>query len=92
MRRQSGIAWVLAALRSSDTGLLILALVVGAGAGGGAIVFRWLIRTFTTILSGYPDYSALGHTATFPQRPEAIKLYASSALSSGNRCLTMFSG
>jgi CIC family chloride channel protein len=51
------------ALRSSNTGLLVLALVVGAGAGGGAIVFRWLIVTFTYGLSGHRDYSAAGHAA-----------------------------
>ena len=45
-------------LRSSSWGLVGLALLVGAGAGGGAIVFRWLIRTFTLALSGHPDYAA----------------------------------
>lgn len=45
-------------LRSSSWGLVSLALLVGAGAGGGAIVFRWLIRTFTLALSGHPDYAA----------------------------------
>jgi CIC family chloride channel protein len=58
-----GAQRVLTALRSSDTGLLMLSLAVGAGAGGGAIVFRWLIRTFTELLSGYPDYSAAGRVA-----------------------------
>ncbi len=51
------------ALRSSNTGLLALALLVGAGAGGGAIVFRWLIQTFTLVLSGHEDYSSAGHAA-----------------------------
>jgi chloride channel protein, CIC family len=50
-------------LRSTNVGLLVLSLVVGAGAGGGAIVFRWLIRTFTLALSGHADYSAAGHAA-----------------------------
>lgn len=45
-------------LRMSGGGLLILALVIGAGAGLGAIVFRWLIETFTRILSGHADYAA----------------------------------
>ncbi|MEU6559528.1 chloride channel protein [Nocardia nova] len=48
-------------LRESRGGLVTLALAIGAGAGGGAIVFRWLITTFTRILSGYEDYSAAGH-------------------------------
>ena len=34
-------------LRESRGGLVTLAVVIGAGAGGGAIVFRWLITTFT---------------------------------------------
>jgi hypothetical protein len=33
------------------------------GAGGGAIVFRWLIKTFTLLLSGHADYSLAGHAA-----------------------------
>jgi CIC family chloride channel protein len=41
-------------------GLLTLALVVGAGAGGGAIVFRWLIQSFTIMFTGHVDYSGLG--------------------------------
>ncbi len=47
-------------LRTSNGGLLVLALVVGAGAGAGAIVFRWLIRIVTLALSGHEDYSGLG--------------------------------
>jgi CIC family chloride channel protein len=50
-------------LRSTNVGLLVLSLVVGAGAGGGAIVFRWLITTFTRALSGHADYSAAGAAA-----------------------------
>lgn len=50
-------------LRSSNSGLLVLSLIVGAGAGLGAILFRWLIETFTLILSGHEDYAAAGHAA-----------------------------
>jgi CIC family chloride channel protein len=50
-------------LRGSDSGLLLLALVVGAGAGLGAVAFRWLVITFTHVLSGHEDYSAAGGTA-----------------------------
>ncbi len=56
-------ARLLVSLRSSDHGLLVLAVAVGAGAGGGAIGFRWLIATFTRLLSGYADYSIAGHAA-----------------------------
>jgi CIC family chloride channel protein len=50
-------------LRSSKGGLAVLALVIGAGAGLGAVVFRWLITTFTQVLSGHADYSAAGRAA-----------------------------
>jgi chloride channel protein, CIC family len=50
-------------LRESRGGLVTLAVVIGAGAGGGAVVFRWLITTFTEILSGHADYSDAGHAA-----------------------------
>ncbi|WP_042430663.1 chloride channel protein [Streptacidiphilus anmyonensis] len=50
-------------LRTSKGGLAVLALVIGAGAGLGAVVFRWLIKTFTQLLSGHGDYSAAGHAA-----------------------------
>jgi CIC family chloride channel protein len=47
------------ALRGSRGGLLVLALLVGAGAAGAAVAFRWLIETFTLVLSGHPDYAAV---------------------------------
>ena len=47
-------------LRGSASGLLLLSLVVGAGAGVGAIAFRWLINSATLILSGHADYSDAG--------------------------------
>uniref|UniRef100_UPI001377B5F9 chloride channel protein n=1 Tax=Streptacidiphilus carbonis TaxID=105422 RepID=UPI001377B5F9 len=50
-------------LRTGKGGLAVLALVIGAGAGLGAVVFRWLIKTFTQLLSGHADYSAAGHAA-----------------------------
>jgi CIC family chloride channel protein len=50
-------------LRSSEWGLLVLALGVGAGAGLGAVAFRWLISAFTQLLSGHHDYSDAGHAA-----------------------------
>ncbi|MFI1920462.1 hypothetical protein ACH438_45695, partial [Nocardia sp. NPDC020380] len=50
-------------MRESGGGLVALAVVIGAGAGGGAIVFRWLIVSFTRLLSGHDDYSAAGRVA-----------------------------
>ena len=61
------------ALRTSNGGLLALAVVVGAGAGLGAVVFRWLIKTFTEICPGYADYAGRGHVAN-PHVP-ALGIY-----------------
>lgn len=49
------------ALRRTEAAMLLPALVVGAGAGLGAVGFRWLIEVFTRILSGHDDYSDAGH-------------------------------
>ncbi|MER7838752.1 chloride channel protein [Streptomyces sp. NPDC096040] len=37
---------------------MALAVVVGAGAGAGSVVFRWCIKTFTHLFSGHADYAA----------------------------------
>jgi CIC family chloride channel protein len=39
---------------------MVLALVVGAGTGLGAVTFRWLITRATWIFSGHADYSDVG--------------------------------
>jgi CIC family chloride channel protein len=46
-------------LRASRGGLLGMALLVGAGAGVFAVLFRWLIKVFTLVLSGHADYAAV---------------------------------
>ncbi|WCD90658.1 H(+)/Cl(-) exchange transporter ClcA [Streptomyces xanthophaeus] len=48
-------------LRSTQAGFAVLAVLVGAGAGLGAVGFRWLIELFTRLLSGHADYSDAGH-------------------------------
>lgn len=35
--------WIAGQLRLSPSGLVVAALIVGAGAGLGAVAFRWLI-------------------------------------------------
>ncbi|MGN6251935.1 MAG: chloride channel protein [Marmoricola sp.] len=57
--RRALLTWA----RTSDTGLLLVALLIGAGGGAGAVIFRWLIVSFTTLLSGHHDYSAAGRVA-----------------------------
>ncbi len=51
-------------LRESPSSLVLLALVIGAGTGLGAIAFRWLITAFTRLFTGYADYSVAGHAAS----------------------------
>ncbi len=53
-----GLARAASALRTSNGGLISLALLVGAGAAGFAVAFRWLIRECTVVLSGHADYAA----------------------------------
>ncbi|OXY86383.1 chloride channel protein [Streptomyces diastatochromogenes] len=48
----------LSAVRTAPWGLMGLAVVVGAGAGAGSIVFRWCIKSFTHLFSGHADYAA----------------------------------
>ncbi|RLV74597.1 chloride channel protein [Streptomyces rapamycinicus NRRL 5491] len=56
-------ARLLGGVRQGQGSVIALALLVGCGAGLGAIAFRWLIQTFTRLLSGHTDYSAAGHAA-----------------------------
>ncbi len=44
-------------LRGSSGGLQLLAVVVGIGAGLGAIAFRWLIVSATRLATGHSDYA-----------------------------------
>lgn len=48
---------------SGSTGLTVLALLVGLGAGAGAVAFRYMILGVTYLLTGHRDYSAAGHAA-----------------------------
>ena len=48
-------------VRGTQGGIIAIALVVGAGGGLGAILFRDLIRWFTLLFTGHSDYSAAGH-------------------------------
>lgn len=44
--------------RDRGAGLMTLAVLIGVGAGLGAVAFRWLIQAATVVLSGHPDYAA----------------------------------
>ncbi|MGQ4505921.1 chloride channel protein [Dermabacteraceae bacterium P13103] len=45
-------------LHHRRSGLVLMAVLIGIGAGLGALVFRWLIATFTYLFSGHADYAA----------------------------------
>jgi CIC family chloride channel protein len=51
-------------LRESRGGLLIIALVVGAGSGLGAVAFRYLIYFFTWLATGHAQFGQDGHAAS----------------------------
>jgi chloride channel protein, CIC family len=57
---RTGLARVVA--RGSG-GMLVLSLLVGAGAGLGAVAFRYMILGFTYAFTGHRDYSAIGHSS-----------------------------
>jgi len=63
LRAPAGPGRLVLELRAGDAGLLILAIVVGVGAAAFAVVFRWLIKAFTLMLSGHPDYAAVPGSA-----------------------------
>ncbi len=65
-------------LRSSTTGLVALAVLIGAGAAGFAVLFRWLIKVFTLALSGHPDYAAVPGAAN-PHLPWAGRWFVIAA-------------
>ncbi len=50
-------------LVASGRGLIALSLVIGVGAGLGAIVFRALIVAGTEVFTGHHDFSAAGYAA-----------------------------
>ncbi|MFT4083235.1 MAG: chloride channel protein [Nocardioides sp.] len=50
--------WISRWLRTADVALVALSVVVGVGTALLAVAFRWLIRVFTLVFSGYADYAA----------------------------------
>jgi CIC family chloride channel protein len=51
-------------LRAGRGGLLTLALIVGAGSGMGAVVFRYLIYLFTWLATGHAQFGQQGRVAS----------------------------
>lgn len=50
------------AVRASSRGSVVAALLIGAGAGLGAVAFRELISGVTRLLTGHADYSVAGRS------------------------------
>ena len=51
-------------LRRSPSGLAVAALIVGAGAGLGAVAFRWLIYSLTWLATGHEQFGQQGRTGS----------------------------
>jgi CIC family chloride channel protein len=62
-------------LRGSRTGLFVLALVVGLGAGLGAIVFRELVDGITWLTTGHREFGQAGHAASDHLRWLGLSFY-----------------
>ena len=59
--RARAVRAVSAWLADSRLGLIVMALLVGAGAGLGAVLFRELIFGFTWLATGYQQFGQQGH-------------------------------
>ena len=59
-----GIRRVMAWLRAGRGGMFVLALLVGAGSGLGAVVFRYLINFFTWLATGYIQFGQQGRVGS----------------------------
>jgi CIC family chloride channel protein len=57
---RAGSTW----LRGSRLGLVVMALLVGVGAGLGAVGFRYLISAFTWLATGYQQFGQQGRVAS----------------------------
>jgi CIC family chloride channel protein len=58
------IARAAAWLRAARGGMFLLALFVGAGAGLGAVVFRYLIYFFTWLATGHSQFGQAGYVGS----------------------------
>ena len=61
---QASKARALGWLRAGRGGLFLLALVVGAGAGLGAVAFRYLIYFFTWLATGHSEFGQAGYVGS----------------------------
>jgi CIC family chloride channel protein len=59
-RLRAGLSW----LGSGRPGLVVMALLVGAGAGLGAAGFRWLLFAITWLVTGHEEFGQQGRGAS----------------------------
>jgi len=64
MRLQQAAGRAAAWLRAGRGGMFLLALLVGAGSGLGAVVFRYLISFFTWAATGHSQFGQQGHVGS----------------------------
>ena len=57
---RSGVSRGAAWLRAGRGGLFLLALLIGAGSGLGAVAFRYLISFFTWLATGHAQFGQQG--------------------------------
>ena len=62
--RPSPVHTMTAWLGGNRLGLAVMALVVGAGAGLGAAVFRWMVFGATWLVTGHNQFGQQGHAAS----------------------------
>src|SRR6202012_4622737 len=54
------VAW----LRAGRGGMFLLALLIGVGAGLGAVVFRYLVFFFTWLATGHSEFGQAGYAGS----------------------------
>ena len=74
-------------LRDGRGGLFVLAVLVGAGSGLGAVAFRYLIALFTWLATGNSEFGQQGHvgSAHLPWLSQLQKPRSSLTLAAGDR-------
>ncbi len=63
-RESQLIARITGWLRGSRAGLFVVAVLVGAGSGLGAVVFRYLISCFTWLATGHAQFGQQGYVGS----------------------------
>lgn len=60
----NSVGWVASWLRANRLGLFCVAIVVGVGAGLGAVAFRYLVFGFTWLATGHDEFGQQGWAAS----------------------------